>query len=384
MTYTTLAAHCHNAGTPYHVLAVSQQRGVSVQKRVRDALQVSIIGTPLVYCGLAKDVHVYGRSFLHTRDGEISHCQSYQNNFEYNFKEAKAAFIDSRSDLFTEWLGEECVFFGGMNLEATPSGLSHTLPGAANFGHFVFEYLNRLAIFEQLGLMDLPFVVYDCLPPRHLEWLKHFGVRKFLMIPPTGSPAFRKMWVSSAPHYRGKDGMFRFWNSGLHRFRGMASVLPTAPKRIYLGREAAEWRNLTNEPEVKAFLADQGFTFPQMSALSPAEQIALMRSAELVVAVAGAGTILTHFAPEHCAVCVLFPHEAIGTGPWGGLGAAIALGQHYERINGISVPRDNPKPNVSGADEGADFSVDVNQLRAWLDMAEKLMAANQSRNALGI
>lgn len=387
MTFTTLEAHCAAAGTPYHVLAPSQAKGLMVQKRLREA-GVYHFGSPLVYCGLAQDVHVYGRSFLHTKAGEITHCQSYQNYNAYNWADARNAFIQPRDDLWTEWLGEECVFFGGMNIEATPKGPSYTLPGAANFGHFIFEYLNRLVIFDALGLMHLPFVVYDCLPKRYLEWLKLFGVRKFIFIPPSGSAAFRKLWVSSAPHYRGADGDFRIWSRGLYALREMAwkllHVKQSAGRRIYIGREDAEWRKLINEDAVKAELAQHGFELPHLALLSPADQITIMRDAELVVAAAGAGTILTHFAPDHCVVIPLYSDANFGTGPWGGLGAACVFGQTYERLNGSPVWRLDRLPNVAGADERADFHVDIGELRNKVIGALGLIDLNQTDNALDI
>ncbi len=388
MTFTTLETHCAAAGSPYHVLAPSQAKGLVVNKRLRDA-GVYHFGSPLVYCGLAQNVHVYGRSFLHTMNGNITHCQSYQNYNAYNWADAYNAFILPRKDLWTEWLGEECVFFGGQNIEATPKGASYDLPGSANFGHFVFEYLNRLVIFEQLGLMDLPFVVYNTLPARYLEWLKLFGVRKFIMIPPSGSAAFRKIWVSSAPHYRGADGDFRIWARGLYALREWAwRTIPVkqvnAGRRIYIGREDAAWRQLINEDAVKAELAKHGFEFPQLALLSPADQISIMRDAELVVAAAGAGTILTHFAPDHCTVIVLYPDPNMGTGPWGGLGAACVFGQTYERVNGTPVWRLDRQDNGHGADERADFTVDIRELSAKVVGALGLIDLNQTDNALDV
>ena len=97
-------------------------------------------------------------------------------------------------------------------------GLSHTYQ-PVNFGHFLFEYLNRIAIFDVCGLANkFPVVVYDNLPDKWLGFLEMMGIprERIIRVPVDRPPAYRKVWVSSACHYRSTGGFYHMWGAGLH------------------------------------------------------------------------------------------------------------------------------------------------------------------------
>lgn len=388
MKFTTVDILCAHDDNPYHVLALDNARGEIIQKRLQDSA-IGNLHTPLVYCGLVNNVHFFGRSFIYSHLGEVVfHCQSYQNHKAFNLLESIDHFIHGRGEtLFTETLGEECIFLGGMNLEMTPNGPSYALPGAANFGHFIFEYLNRLAIFDMLGLLHLPVVLYECLPPRYVAWLKLLGVKKIIFIPPHGGPAFKRVWTSSAPHYRGTDGHFRFWGAGLHWLRQMVFKAVGEPtirprKLVYLGRTTATHRRVKNEAEVMAALGVLGFVFPDTENISPSAQIHTIKSADIIVSVAGANTILSHFAPEHATIITLYPRN-MGLGPWGGLGAAVFLRQVHERIECEAV--DVPglyRANSAGVNELSDIIVPLDELLLKIGMAQAQIGTGVCDDAL--
>ena len=200
--------------------------------------------------------------------------------------------------------------------EPTSGGLSHEIYGP-NFGHFIFEYLNRLAIFDHYGLTaKLPVVIYQEIPERWAEFLDLLGISKdrIIRVPIVKAPAYRKVWVSSACHYRDAAGKFHFWTAGLHwlRFRMFSAI--GGPKlqdrrRLYLGREDATWRKIVNEGEVKQLLEKYGFEFPSMSKLNARSQIEAVSGADVIVSAAGVGSTLSHFAPEHCINIVLAPRH---------------------------------------------------------------------------
>ena len=102
--------------------------------------------------------------------------------------------------MFKTYIEEECIFLGGMHIEKTPEG--DLVPPSPNFGHFIFEYLNRFAIFDLHGLTHkLPVVIYENLPERWIGFLELLGISRdrLIRIPEIETPAFRKVWVSSAP-----------------------------------------------------------------------------------------------------------------------------------------------------------------------------------------
>ncbi len=366
MQLTTVKDLCTKQGTPYFEFSQDCPKPALVGQRLYE------FRSPLVYAGQLKDVHIFGRSFIHTKDNQyVFHNQSFQNHQQFAWKECAEEFIQKRTDLFADYIEDECVFLGGMNLE--PASIDG--PGNANFGHFHFEYLNRLVMFAaQLQLGRLPVVVYDTLPERYLEWLELFGVEHVIRVPARSTPAFKNVWVSSAPHYRGSDGTFRIWHEGLHKIRATALATfhknrATAPRRVYLGRQDASWRKVVNEAEVEAKLREYGFVCPKMQDLSPWQQLEQVIRAEIIVTAAGANSILTHYAPHNCVVIPMFPNPAMGTGPWGGLGASLVLGQIYDRLDGEEVPTDIVQPNVAGVNEKGNFKVDISALESKVQQA---------------
>jgi hypothetical protein len=216
------------------------------------------------------------------------------------------------------------------------TGWSH-ITDQPNFGHFVFEYLSRVPIFEMLRLPEhLPVVIYDCVPEAWEGFLELAGIKRerLVRIPILGGPAFRKVWMASACNYRDTRGKYHLWAPGLHSLR-----------QHKYGFEALDIRNLTQRQQVEA-----------------------ISGAELVVNAVGAGSVLTYFAPGHCTIIDLAPVNAVA-GYWGGLGAALMLGQVHERIDCEVVSSEHERLNIYGTNELADYRVDLDTLKKNLDMA---------------
>lgn len=385
---TTIKALCAAAGTPFYELSIGNSDLKLPLRRLNDIGLPEILA-PYVCCGLLQDVHVFGRTFVYSRDDKVVfHCQSSQTYKTWGLDENVATFIDEKkSSLFTSYLEDECIFVGGMYTERYPHGWMHEVE-PPNFGHFIFEFLNRLAIFEPLGLLNkLPVVVYDRMPERWIGFLELMGIPKerIIRVPIVDGPAYRKVWMSSSCHYRDTAGNYRFWGAGLHWLRARAFAGIGGPqlhkhRRIYLGRDGAKWRKIVNEEAVKQVLQDYGFEFVEATKLSAREQIEIISGADFVVTAAGAGGVLTHFAPEHCTIFLLAPPGAV-TGPWGGLGAALFLRQIYERIEG--EPVESPvRSNLFGVNEITDFKVDVDALRRSVETAIFRLSHEQKIDAI--
>jgi len=226
------------------------------------------------------------------------------------------------------------------------------------------------------------------LPDRWIGFLEMMGVARdrLIRVPITNSPAYRRAWVSSACHYRDSGGHYRIWIAGLHWMRQRIFSAIGGPqihkhRRIFIGRADAKWRKLVNEPEIREVLTSYGFEFPALAEMSARAQIETISGADIVVAAAGAGAILTHFAPEHCAVILLAPVR-VGTGPWGGMGAAAGLGQVYERIDGEPVESTHERANAFGTNEIADYPIDTAVLRNTVELAVKQMASGRKWDAI--
>ena len=289
--------------------------------------------------------------------------------------------------MFKTYIEDECIFLGGVSIEQTPEG--DLVPKSPNFGHFIFEYLNRFAIFDLYGLTHkFPIVIYETVPEHWRGFLELLGISRdrIIRIPAMETQAFRKVWVSSAPHYRGSDGQFRIWGEGLHWMHARMLAAIGGPRigkrrRLYLGRGDAKWRRVVNEAEVKALLADYGFESPQMHLMTPREQIKTISGASVVIAAGGTNAILSHFAPQHSAHILLQPRD-VGTGPWGGLGAAVFLRQIYDRIDGDPEITDSTRPNVYGKDETSNYHVNLGELRSKVEFALRHAGDSRSDDAL--
>jgi len=354
---------CAKDGTPYFELSLPESYHTTTPTVARDltSIQIFDLRAAHVYCGLAQDVVMFGHALVHTRDGQfVFEGQCHQSHDLEDFNKTAHTFITARqTPAFQDYVEEECLFFGG------------PVDNPPNFGHFMFEFLPRLAVFDFCGLLGkFPVAVYDHFPERWLDFLELLGVprSRIIKIPARESPAFRKVWVSSACNYRDRNAVTRTWPAGLYwlRERMLKSVLPNIrdKKLIYIGRQNVTWRRITNEPELIAFLEGYGFDCSPMESLSPRAQIACISRAAVVVAAEGAGTILTQFAPHHCIIILLSP-RAIG-GLWGGRGAAMTLGQTYKWIQ-CSEQSEQSELN-------ADFSVDTAMLKGHIDLALAMIA----------
>jgi len=255
------------------------------------------------------------------------------------------------------------------------TGWSH-ITDQPNFGHFVFEYLSRVPIFEMLRLPEhLPVVIYDCVPEAWEGFLELAGIKRerLVRIPILGGPAFRKVWMASACNYRDTRGKYHLWAPGLHSLRqrvfmNIGGAQLDKRRRIYLGRNDARWRRVANEPAVIEVLHKYGFEALDIRNLTQRQQVEAISGAELVVNAVGAGSVLTYFAPGHCTIIDLAPVNAVA-GYWGGLGAALMLGQVHERIDCEVVSSEHERLNIYGTNELADYRVDLDTLKKNLDMA---------------
>jgi len=387
----SLKSLCQAQGTPYYELCYDDSFWVAVNRGI--TLEgVRQIATPYVYCGMAQDVNIFSTTFIHTSADEyVFHGQSSQNSPKRaGFKQTAEAFIELRREsLFQSYIDEECIFFGG--LWGDVESPTRIVP-ARNFGHFIFEFLTRMPIFEMLGLTQrLPLAVYEEVPEAWLGFIELAGGSRDRMIrvPAVRAQAYRKVWVASSTTYRDHAETYRFWGAGLHwlRFKVLHAIggpKLAARRRIFIGRDGAPTRRLINEPDVVALLARYGIEQVSMSALSAREQVETVSGAELIVAVLGAGTLLSYFAPEHCAHIILAP-RGVGAGLWGGAGAATFFRQPYERLECDPVAGgSDSRLNIYGHDELADFKVDLTELQKLVEAALRLNESTQARDVMKI
>jgi len=313
------------------------------------------IGSPHVYCGNVRNAQFAGHSYIRCGHDYVIDGQSFAMDPERNGFDFYAQQL-AHDPAYT-FPGEH-IFIGGSLHDPDPS---HGWP---NFGHFLFEYASRLAIFDRYNLLDRPAFVYQTVPDRWLDFLRLAGVERFTLIDPERPPRYENVWTTSCPFQRHAGNHYLIWAPAAHwlRSRLTRGVDTRKRRRVYLGRGNAKWRHIANEAEVLAALP--GFDIMNPAELTAAEQIQWMAEAEVVVAASGAGSIITQFCPEDCRIVML---RAKGSGGmWGGWGHALVLGQNYTLIDGPLVPGGPGRLNLNGVDETADFVVPVEELRRAL------------------
>ncbi|MDD5217956.1 MAG: glycosyltransferase family 61 protein [Candidatus Omnitrophica bacterium] len=138
----------------------------------------------------------------------------------------------------------------------------------------------------------------------------------------------------------------------------------SARRRIYISREDAKKRKLTNETEVVGFLEPYGFEKVVLGKMSVAEQTSLFDETEVVVGPNGAGFANLAFCREKAKVIELFPENYINPSVWT-LSNQIKLDYYY--IAGKVDPLQS-KPESGRSDQ--DFSIDLADLKDILEKAD--------------
>ena len=358
---TTLAAHCAAQGTPYYELSARMNPWPTAALKIGGP-GANRIGSPQVYVGNVRNVHVFGHTYLRHGDTFIVDGQGFALDPDRNGFDEYAAISDNRPKV-PYAIPDECIFIGGAWHDPDPS---HGVP---NFGHFMWEYASRLAIFDRAGLLHLPAIIYQSVPERWLDFLRLAGVDNFIYTDPASPPNYANVWVTSCPFQRDVDNQYMAWGPAVHWLRNRLTrgVDIRRRRRVYIGRGTSKWRHIINETEVVEFLASRGFEVVDPAAQTAATQVATMAEADVVIMAQGAGNIMSQFCPEHARVIILAPEGAGGM--WGGMAHAIVLRQSYSWLFGRRIPRDDgmKRMNRYGMDEMADFVIDVADLRAAVD-----------------
>lgn len=233
------------------------------------------------------------------------------------------ALIGTDGGLYNATIGE--ARHGSRDLSAIPGLVENatrfappasapTLEGGAvflpwgatfNYGHFVIDALPSLLAMERAGLLDdLPI-----LAPRLTTWQRDlialaFPERAVREVDAPVARLERAAFATSMDHF-------------LHHPNGLladvaARVLARAPagrgaRRVYLSRRGQSMRVMVGEAAFEKALAARGFTIVRPETLSAAEQVALVRDAEVLVGASGAALANAVFLPRGARVVEIQP-----------------------------------------------------------------------------
>lgn len=175
--------------------------------------------------------------------------------------------------------------------------------GLFNYGHFLLDCLTSLLALEEAGL-DAP-----ALAPPLKRWQRELLALAFpgITLHETRSAIVRLEAVSFASpmhHFlhRPNDLIVRLRDRVLK-----ASPRGSGAKRVYLSRRGLAQRYMIGERALEAELVRRGFTIARPETMRVAEQIALVRGAQTLIAPAGAALANALFLPPGAQVFEIQP-----------------------------------------------------------------------------
>lgn len=193
-----------------------------------------------------------------------------------------------------------------------------TWGGVFNYGHFLLDCLPTLALCADRNLLRQ----YPAIAPHLNQWqrelvqmlLGHEQIGRDGVLREVCAPIVR---VDDCLFTNCMDHFLHNPNAPLDRVRERIlakAPAPTGHRRVYLSRHGDKKRELVNELELEAALRERGFTVVRPERFGPAEQVALLRDAEVVVSATGAGLANCLFLKPGCKVFEIIPTNF--TGVW--------------------------------------------------------------------
>jgi capsular polysaccharide biosynthesis protein len=219
-----------------------------------------------------------------------------------------------------------------------PAGIMLSGWASEHFGHWVPEYLCRLAYLEEHPrFADLPIIVDAGMPAQHLEFLRLLVPNPIVEVPEGGALHLGELVVASpsiffpvllvpdhevpAEHQGGLPiGGFRYLQE---RVRARLAPDGRSGRKLYLSRKSRTWRRLLNEDEVAEALAARGFEVLYPEEMSLEDQVRMYQGASLVVAPNGSSLLNAIFAPTDLKLLVLSQRGLFNWGTYYGLMAEL-------------------------------------------------------------
>jgi hypothetical protein len=192
-----------------------------------------------------------------------------------------------------------------------------------DFGHWVTEYLPKLALASLAGLPPMPLVIDQQTPATIRAALPVLMPVRPLMALPNGQVLrVRRLWVASNPVYMPfyptqwnsrtwlamatpPQGFARLIDEVIRLARPDADPIPPAP-RLFLARRPEHWKKrLVNHAEIEAIATGHGFAIVYPEAHTLLQQIAMMQRAEVVLGPEGSNMLLPIHARKGSRIGVL-------------------------------------------------------------------------------
>jgi capsular polysaccharide biosynthesis protein len=213
---------------------------------------------------------------------------------------------------------------------------------ATNYYHTIHDNMHRLeGLLEQLP-KDIIFVVPEGLRKWQWEILSTLGIESDRCITISTTEILTIETLYFAPHGTPWDfDTPRGYQWGRQRFYDRYEVQPKPPQKLlYISRELAHWRRLTNAKEVETMLTSYGFEKCLPETMTIGEQVQLFANARAVVSVKGAALTNLMFCPAGTQVLEIQLSEYDPLGPCFWL-MCEHMDHHYSYVIGETVKTQN-------------------------------------------
>ncbi|MGR4864066.1 glycosyltransferase family 61 protein [Caulobacter sp. LARHSG274] len=186
--------------------------------------------------------------------------------------------------------------------------------GSFNYGHFLLDALPSLVALDEQGLLQR----FVPIAPRLKPWQRRLlAMATDAPVRELKAPFVR---LGSAVHATSMDHFLHGPGDLLARTR--ARLLAGAPearrsgRRLYFSRRFHSMRVMINEAALEAGLRARGFEIVKPERLEVAEQIRMMREAEVVVGPTGAAMANALFAPAGARIVEIQPENFASQWVW--------------------------------------------------------------------
>jgi len=237
---------------------------------------------------------------------------------------------------------------------------------AANYGHWFYDELPRLASVLPHLPAGTKFIVSDPLQDFKLQSLAALGISKDRLVPVKGyvETACERLWFAT-PLGNGE------WTgtspAALHKIREAllkvyAGANGPTPDKIFVSRGATSYKRLANEEQLLPVIEGFGFGVIRPEELSFPEQVRTFSRAKIILGAFGAGLTNILFSPQP-ALLVELQDNKFAPRRWYWKLASL-LGHHYCTIAG---PVTGPQHSEMADFTDTEFTIHPDSLKRFLE-----------------
>lgn len=202
-----------------------------------------------------------------------------------------------------------------------------------NYGHWLIDVLPRIHLLKESGLFDK---VDWFLVPRYqidyqIDSLRLLGIGPEKIIECTSDLHLEADYLIASTHPRSQysflipDWVYTFLR---HSFLSHQPDTSYYPPLVYISRRDSNIRQALNEPKLIALLTNYGFQTFTLASLPFIEKVRLFASAEVVIAVSGAGLANLFFCKPGTQVIEMFSRGMIQTA-WYNIASKLGLSYRF-------------------------------------------------------